>query len=344
MFPRFVVIGLVILAACDRGPTPGAVRVARGSYLANGVGRCFWCHSPQTSSDPSTPKLELLGAGDVLDKSTPVVAPNLTPDAKTGLGQWSDAEIIRAVRQGIGRDGRRLRGDHPAAYYSVMSDEDALALVAYLRSLRPIVNDLPRSAPSKGVGESVQTFVQPATKIRDTPEARGAYLVQLAECAGCHTTSKPDGQPYREMLFGGGRRFVETRLGYGYELSPDPAFAPAAAPPLARGERIVCSPNLTSDPSGISYYTPELFIQTIRTGKVGGVRRLSSAMPWIYFRTLTDEDLRDIFAYLRSVPPVRHAVNNSDPPSHCSVCGRPHGLGNSNVVYGSRREQRSGLP
>lgn len=164
-----------------------------------------------------------------------------------------------------------------------------------------------------------------------SPVARGSYLAQLAECAGCHTTTTRDGKPFRTMLFGGGRRFVESPLGYGYELSPDPAFAPAAVPRLGKGERIVASPNITADSSGISYYTPELFIQTIRSGKVGGVRRLSSAMPWIYFRTLTDEDLRAIFAYLRSVPPVRPQINNSDPPTPCRVCGRQHGLGDSNI-------------
>jgi mono/diheme cytochrome c family protein len=329
-----VVICLSALAACNRGPAPAvrAARVARGSYLVNGVGRCFWCHSPQTSSDPSTPRPETLGAGDTLDKSAPVVAPNLTQDAETGLGRWSDAEIVRAVREGVGRDGRRLRGDHPANYYSVLSDGDAAAVVAYLRSLRPIRNPLPRSAPSTRDGETVQPVVRPMATLPDTPEGRGAYLVQLAECAGCHTTTTAAGKPHRKMLFGGGRRFVETRLGYGYELSPDPAFANAPDPPLQKGERIVTSANLTSDPSGISYYTPELFVRTIRSGKVGGVRRLSSAMPWVYFRTLTDQDLRDIFAYLRSVRPVRHAVDNSDTPTLCRICGRRHGLGDSNVA------------
>ncbi len=132
------------------------------------------------------------------------------------------------------------------------------------------------------------------------------------------------------MLLGGGRRFVETRKGYGYELSPDPAQKNAADPQLAPGERIVVSANITPDPSGIPYYTPELFIQTIRTGKVGGVRRLSSAMPWVYFRHLTDDDLRAIFAYLRSAAPVHHNVSNSEPATACSRCGRRHGLGDVN--------------
>jgi predicted acetyltransferase len=321
-----LILFLIAGVACNRT----AERVARGRYLANGVGRCFWCHSPQTNSDPALPKPETLGAGDVLDKSVPIVAPNLTPDAETGLGRWTDAQIIRAVREGIGADGRRLRSDHPAAYYSVMTDDDAIALVAYLRSLRPIRRVLPRSAPQTDFRETVQQPVKPASSAGGTPEERGAYLVQLAECMGCHTTTTADGKPFRAMQFGGGRRFIETRMGFGYEVGGDGAFSAASEPSLQKGERVVASANLTRDPSGIPYYTPELFIQTIRSGKVAGVRRLSSAMPWIHFRTLTDDDLRAIFAYLRSVPPVRHHVNNSDPPTFCKVCGRRHGLGDAN--------------
>lgn len=309
--------------------------MARGSYLANGVARCFWCHSPQTNGDPSSPKPETLGSGDILDPTTPVVAPNLTPDPETGIGRWTDEQIVNAVRRGIAPDGRRLRGDHPAAYYSIMSDEDASALVAYLRSLRPIRNKLPRSARQETFGESVQPFVEPMLRRAATLEERGAYLVQLGECAGCHTTTTPNGRPFRKMLLGGGRRFIETRKGYGYEVSDDGAFALASDPPLGAGERIVSSPNLTSDASGISYYTADVFIQTLRSGKVAGVRQLSSAMPWIYFKHLNDEDLRAIYAYLQSVAPVRHHVSNSDTPKLCAICGRRHGLGDVNVQHQS---------
>jgi mono/diheme cytochrome c family protein len=335
---RFVFcLAALMMSACGRPAEPKAepdakARIARGAYLANGVARCFWCHSPQDKGDPSTPRPELLGSGDVLDEQVPIVAANLTPDRETGLGAWTDAEIVRAVRKGIGRDGRRLRGDHPATYYSVMSDGDAAALVAYLRSLRPIRHVLRQSAPQRTYGETVQPAVTPAASTPSEPaEGRGAYLVQLGECIGCHTTTTAAGKPHRAMAFGGGRRFVETRKGYGYEVSADGAFPPSADPALAPGERIVTSANLTSDPSGISYYTPELFIRTIRSGKGAGVRPLSSAMPWVYFRHLTDEDLRAIFVYLRSRTPVRHHLSNTDPPTVCPVCGRRHGLGADNV-------------
>lgn len=139
---------VTLASSCQpSGPTPTQKRqaaIARGAYLANSVGRCFWCHSPQNSE--ILPRRDRrLGAGDVLDEQTPVIAPNLTPEPETGLGSWTDHEISRAIREGVGRSGERLRSDHPAAYYSVMSDEDVASIVTYLRSLKPIVNKLGRS-------------------------------------------------------------------------------------------------------------------------------------------------------------------------------------------------------
>lgn len=306
--------------------------IARGRYLANGIGRCFWCHSPLNDGDPATPRPETLGAGDTLDPQTPVVAPNLTPDPETGLGHWSDAEVVRAIREGVGRGGQQLRGDHPSAYYSVMTDEDAAAVVAYLRSLRPVKRSLPRSVPASHRTETVQPPSRPA-KSSDlrTPLERGRYLVQLGECLGCHTTTTKDGTPLRTHSFGGGRRF-RVEKGFGFEVSPDPSFTAAAKAGSTDQGTIVASANLTQDPSGIAFYTEDVFIQTLRTGRVAGVRRLSSAMPWVFFKNLTDDDLEAIFAYLKTVPAVRHRVNNTDPATFCPLCGRRHGLGELNAA------------
>lgn len=103
-------------------------------------------------------------------------------------------------------------------------------------------------------------------------------------------------------------------------------------------DRIVASMNITGDPSGIAHYTEAIFIQTIRTGKVAGIRPLTGAMPWIFFRTMTDADLKDVFAFLQSVRPVQHRVNNSDPPTWCPRCGRRHGLGELNMPLPATRE------
>ena len=91
----------------------------------------------------------------------------------------------------------------------------------------------------------------------------------------------------------------------------------------------VASANLTSDPTGISYYDEAQFIKTIRTGQVGA-RKLSLIMPWGYLRNMNDEDLKAIFAYLRTLKPVRHTVDNTEQPELCKICGQRHGFGDRN--------------
>jgi mono/diheme cytochrome c family protein len=271
-----------------------------------------------------------------LDEKAPLIASNITPDPETGLGRWSDSEIIRAIRDGIGRDGRELQ-EHPANHYSVMTDEDVTAIARYLRSLRPIRRVMGPSAPPRRQHETVQARVPPALpgSLR-SPIERGRYLVQLGECVGCHTPPNADGNPVRELTFGGGRRF-RVEKGYGAEVSSfDPTFASATAAEAdasATSGHVVASANITQDASGIPYYTEDVFIQTIRTGKVSGVRALSAAMPWIFFRTMTDADLRDVFAYLQSLPPVQHHLDNTDSPTWCPRCGRRHGLGEFNTPW-----------
>jgi len=130
-----------------------------------------------------------------------------------------------------------------------------------------------------------------------------------------------------DMEFAGGRRFETKR--YFDEIDDDPVRPPAEAARLDPPS-FVTSPNITQDPSGIPYFDEAIFIQTIRTGRVAGRRPLTRAMLWFEFRKLTDDDLGAIFEFLRSVPPVRHRVNNADPPTYCPRCGRRHGLGELN--------------
>jgi nicotinate dehydrogenase subunit B len=96
------------------------------------------------------------------------------------------------------------------------------------------------------------------------------------------------------------------------------------------GEPTVFTANITSDPSGIAHYDESMFIETLRTGQVRG-RMLSQIMPFVNFKLMTDEDLRDVFAYLKAQPPVKHRISNTDPPTRCPVCEQDHGLGNLNV-------------
>jgi mono/diheme cytochrome c family protein len=272
-----------------------------------------------------------LGAGDILNEKTRLVAPNITPDHETGAGRWTDDQLVRAIRQGIGHDGRRLSVAMPYPTLSILTDEDVHAIVAYVRSLPPVRNALPKWIPVR-VAELPQSPPRSPATPSDlgTRKGRGAYLVHLARCVHCHSPRPAMGSEQlhrRDLEFGGGRRFETKR--YFDELDDDPVRPPADAARLDPPS-FVTSPNITPDPSGILYFDEAIFIQTIRTGRVAGIRPLSRAMLWFEFRKLTDDDLGAIFEFLRSVPPVHHRVNNADRPTYCPRCGRRHGLGELN--------------
>jgi hypothetical protein len=91
----------------------------------------------------------------------------------------------------------------------------------------------------------------------------------------------------------------------------------------------VAAANLTPSSSGIPYYTEELFLEAIRTGRVRE-RQLSDLMPWVYYKTMTDEDLKAIFAYLKSMKPVEHYVDNTMAATACVLCEKQHGGGERN--------------
>jgi len=324
---------VTVAGAAREGEAPeySAAAIARGRYLSHAVCECFECHSPLYDDDRVLPIETKLGAGDILNEKTRLVAPNITPDPETGAGRWTDDQLVRAIRQGISHDGRRLSVVMPYPTLSVLTNDDVHAIVAYLRSLPPVRNELPKWVPLRVAERPPDPPGPPATpNDLATRKGRGAYLAHLARCVHCHSPRPATGSEHlrrRDMEFAGGRRFETKR--YFDEIDDDPVRPPAEAARLDPPS-FVTSPNITQDPSGIPYFDEAIFIQTIRTGRVAGRRPLTRAMLWFEFRKLTDDDLGAIFEFLRSVPPVRHRVNNADPPTYCPRCGRRHGLGELN--------------
>jgi len=286
-------------------------RLARGRYLANAVAGCLDCHSPHDWTAPGGPPIESkLGAGQPFPGNFPgtVIAPNITPDAKTGAGTWTDDQLARAIREGIDHDGRTLFPLMPYQNFRNMSDEDLASLVVYLRTLPAVPNPLPRTNiifPVKYLIRNVPQPIDspvPAQNLSD-PVKRGEYLVRMASCGDCHTPQER-GQPKPNLAFAGGFVF---------------------SGPFGT----VASANITPDPSGISYYEENLFITAMRTGKVQA-RSLNSIMPWDVYKSMTDDDLKAVFAYLRTLKPVHHRVDNTEPPTACKLCGGKHGAGDQN--------------
>lgn len=304
-------IGPKTRALTDRKFEATSARMERGKYLAENVLGCFDCHSERDWKSPGAPTIVgKFGGGQVWVEEGMqwLVVPNITPDKETGAGAWTDDQLARAIREGIGHDGRALFPIMPYLNYHEMSDEDLASVVVYLRLIQPVRNPLPKTEipfPLKYlIRNAPQPLISPvAPPDLSTPAKRGEYLVRLASCKDCHT-------PMEKGQFKAGLEYAG-----GFVLS-----APAGA---------VASANITPDVSGISYYDDALFIQAMREGRVKA-RSLSPVMPWYFFGRMTDEDLRAMFAYLKTVKPVHHLVDNTERPTPCKVCGANHGLGERN--------------
>jgi mono/diheme cytochrome c family protein len=287
-------------------------RLERGRYIATALSGCVYCHTPHDWTAPGTPMVAgKEGAGDVqpyADLPGRIVAPNLTPDPETGAGRWTDDQLARAIREGVGHDGRALFPMMPYTRYRNMSDEDLASIVVYLRSLPPVHNQLPATEIIFPVNYLIRGAPDPVTEpVADVSSADqikyGAHLVEQARCANCHTPLVR-GQNVPGMEFAGGFSF---RGPWGN----------------------VASANITPDPSGIPYYDEALFLEVMRTGWVRS-RKLSPIMPVMVYKNLTDSDLKAIFAFLRTTKPVKHHVDNTEPPTECKLCKQKHGDGSEN--------------
>ena len=294
---------LKIRPLTDRAFQRTPERLVRGRYLVNGIGECFACHSPSNLNAPGWPPVRgKEGSGiDYGFWGFPgEVAPNLTPDRETGIGNWTDDMLARAIREGVAHDGHLLNQTiMPYEFYQSMSDEDLASIIVYLRFLPPIRNTLPPRTSKNTVPFCAVPIYAPIPQPDvSTPVKRGAYLVQLGACQWCHTPHDDDLRRLAGLEFAGG------------DLNTTP-FSQAS------------SANLTPDPSGISYYDEAQFLKTMHVGKVGA-RKISPLMPWWYFGQMNDDDLKAIFAYLRTLKPIHHRVDNTEPIAYCRICRRKH--------------------
>jgi mono/diheme cytochrome c family protein len=263
-------------------------RLARGEYLYR-LADCDGCHSDRDYGRFGGPvNAGGIAAGQVFPREAglpgSVTAPNLTPDVETGIGSWSDGEKVRAIREGVDRDGRTLFPMMPYGAFRKMSDEDVYSLVAYLGTLPAVKRAHPQTQLDFPVGLMIKSAPKPAGSVPnpDLSEKvkKGEYLVNIAGCQGCHTPS-----------LAGGEKF--------------------AGPGTA-----VFSANISPDPStGIGRWSEQDFVNKFAqyrdyaehgSPKVGP--ESFTIMPWLNFCQLPEDDLRAMYAYLRTLPPVSKAV------------------------------------
>lgn len=295
-----IVVGLVVtvLLRWDRtfdAPLPDVHAstdssvIAAGRYLAYGPAHCAYCHNTtETWAALDKGEQPPLSGGLVFELPVGTFrTPNLTPDSATGIGAVSDGQLARMLRFGVRRNGRAAV---PFMNYHALSDADLTALVSFLRSQPPVSHRVPPHDLNL-LGKAVMAFVIKPIRPTSTPPAespsagttveRGAYLVgAVAECADCHTE--------RSMVDG---HFTGPRLagGTGMPSDVDPGV-------------VVVPPNLTPEPKTgrIASWTEAQFVARFRQGSLIP----ASPMPWNAFARMTDDDLRAIYRYLRSVTPV----------------------------------------
>ena len=258
--------------------TQAETLLERGEYLMKSVVACGNCHTPLG------PQGEIAGmelAGRAPMEKVPAFtanAGNLTPDDETGLGKWTDEQIIAAIREGKRPDGSIIGPPMPIGLYRGLSDRDVRAIVAYLRALPPVKNAIPASTYKIPLPPA---YGPPVTSVAEVPRddkvAYGAYLAgPLGHCIECHTPMGPKGPDFRNALGAGGFEFHGP---WGVSVSP----------------------NIT--PTGLSEYSDDEIIGMISTGKRPDGSPMLPPMGYGYYANMTREDLEALVAYLRTLPP-----------------------------------------
>jgi mono/diheme cytochrome c family protein len=266
-------------------------RIARGRYLVENVAVCVGCHSRRDFDHFGMPIVGRPGGGwgDARRGGLPMridglpgdlYPRNITPDRATGIGAWTDGEIVRAIREGVSRDGTALFGLMPYEDYRRMSDEDVAAVVAYLRTMAPVRHHVPRSDVDFPYSMLMRLVPQPVGSVpepdRDDPVQYGEYLAAIGGCIECHTPWI-QGIRHEDRLMKGGNRF-KTK------------------------EWTVYAPDLTTLPDDAERFVARFRqYRDMAQGRapLRRARHANSVMPWLAFSEMKEEDLRAIWSWLR---------------------------------------------
>lgn len=269
---------LGILSAVSLMPASAETLLERGTYLMNSIVACGNCHTPKGPKG-DLPGLELAGMAPFFETSEFTAnAPNITPDKDTGIGTWTDRQIIAAIREGKRPDGSIIGPPMPIGLYRGLSDRDVEAIITYLRQVKPVRNEVPKSVYRIPLPSG---YGPPVGSIPDTPPsdkiAYGAYLAGPAgHCIECHSPMGPEGPDIENQLGAGGFEF------------PGPWG-------------ISVSANIT--PTALADLTDAEIGRMITQGIRPDGSRMSPPMPYSYYANIKDEDLDAIIAYLRTLPP-----------------------------------------
>ena len=272
-------LGMAVMASAQAQSNADLIK--RGDYLVNGILTCGNCHSPKGPTG-DIPGKEFSGGLSWDEPPFKVTASNITQDKDTGIGNYTDVDLKKLLRTGEKPNGVHIAMVMPTGFYHIMTDRDLDAVVAYLRTIKPIKNkvvdpiykmqQLEIVLPG---GEKPYTEVVMSDKLK-----KGFYLATIAHCMECHTPMGPKGREFATKLGAGGFDF------------PGPWG-------------VSVSRNITSSKAkGIGAMTDDEIKRAITKGLDRQGKPLKPPMGFHYYSTLTADDLDAIVAYLRTVPAI----------------------------------------
>lgn len=284
-------LAVFLIAGFAAAETP----IERGGYLVNTIMACGNCHTPKDANGAPIPARDLSGGLSFNTPNFAGTASNITPDGETGIGAWRDADIKLALTEGVRPTNARLPGVPltdvmPFHFYKALLPRDADAIVAYLRTVPPVRNEVPPPAYKALANhdpypDAERGFTE--ASLTD-PVQRGAYLATLGHCMGCHSTRVRGVSDYQNGFGRGGR-----------------PFSPAVTTGYPSTWQGSIASNITSHPqAGIGAWTDGEIRLALTHGVARDGRQLKTPMidhaP--YFRLMTEADLDAVIAWLRSVP------------------------------------------
>lgn len=277
-------LALVIPAAAiaqSKGAPSQAQVLERGKYLMSSVVACGNCHTSRGPDGKSLEGRELAGGLPFKEPPFDAYASNITPDPETGIGKWTDAQLKKAIREGIRPDGSLIGPPMPIPFYRGLADADLDAIIAYMRSVPAVKNEVPKSVYRiplpKAYGPEIKTRIvaPPATdKVK-----YGAYLAGPAgHCLDCHTPMTEKGTDMSKLGSGG--------------------F------PFKGPWGVSVSRNLTPHETGLKGWSDAEIATAIRTGVRKDGERLKPPMAYDYYAKINDTDMAALIAYMRTLRPL----------------------------------------
>jgi mono/diheme cytochrome c family protein len=279
---RLVLTSATILAAAIGGATAQS-SLERGSYLVNAVMACDGCHTPR---GPAGFVMDRRFSGGSQTWDTPqylVKGSNISSDQETGIGNWNVDNLKRALTEGVRPSGVALAPQMPFVFYKILTPNDLDAVVAYIRSISPVPNEVQAPVYKTAMHAELIPGAEkpmPQEGLRD-PKTRGFYLSTIAHCMECHSR-RPDGRQDYVNWWGKG----------GYEFRDSWGTARVS--------------NITTHPEkGIGAWTDAEIKRALTQGVGRDGRTFKPPMArHIYFSKMTDDDVDALVIWLRTLPPL----------------------------------------